>query len=174
MYWKFTTSPSVYSYPDHDGEGNLFQIRVFLCPFCHQGGHHRCSLPSGLESDSSAGEYWPQIVANGASANRKLFRMHGKEGLVFKTHNPFACPSEYRCLFFISDPPHLICTTEALQIKGTASSTNPVRLLPLSKQYCSSSTIIHIVVYGMITQHKNSGRCLSAESAHHTLRYKYS
>ena len=65
------------------------------------------------------------------------------------------------------------CTTEALQIKGTASSTNPVRLLPLSKQYCSSSSIIHIVVYGM-TQHKNSGRCLSAESAHHTLRYKYS
>ena len=68
----------------------------------------------------------------------------------------------------------LICTTEALQIKGTPSSTNPVRLLPLSKQYCSSSSIIHIVVYGTITQHKNSGQCLSAESAHHTLWYKYS
>ena len=41
-----------------------------------------------------------RTVADGATASRKLYRMHGKEGLVFKMHNPFDCPSENRCLFF--------------------------------------------------------------------------
>ena len=34
--------------------------------------------------------------------------MHGGEDL---THNPFACLSENRPLFFISDPPYLLKTT---------------------------------------------------------------
>lgn len=51
------------------------------------------------------------VVADGASANRKFFRMHGQKNLFYKTHNLFACPSENRSLFFISDPPHLIKTT---------------------------------------------------------------
>ena len=51
------------------------------------------------------------VTADGASPNRKFFCMHGKEGLVYKTHNPFADPKENRPLYFISDPPHLIKTT---------------------------------------------------------------
>ena len=52
------------------------------------------------------------VTADGASPNRKFFRLHGKEGdLIYKTKNPFADPKDERFLFFISDPPHLIKTT---------------------------------------------------------------
>lgn len=48
------------------------------------------------------------LVADWASPNCKLFRMHGNGNPVYKTHNP---PSENRSLFFISDPSDLIKTT---------------------------------------------------------------
>ena len=52
------------------------------------------------------------ITADGASPNRKLFRMHrkaGDKGIVYKTPNVFA--KEERSVYFISDPPHLIKTS---------------------------------------------------------------
>ena len=52
------------------------------------------------------------ITADGASPNRKFFRMHrGPDDAspTFKTRNPFA--QEERCIYFICDPPHLIKTT---------------------------------------------------------------
>ena len=52
------------------------------------------------------------ITADGASPNRKFFKMHGKEGdckYSYKTDNPFT--TEKRSIFFISDVPHLIKTT---------------------------------------------------------------
>lgn len=52
------------------------------------------------------------VTGDGASPNRKFFKMHGKQGdLTFKTQNPYADPKENRFLYFISDPPHLIKTT---------------------------------------------------------------
>ena len=52
------------------------------------------------------------VTGDGASPNRKFFRMHGEKGnLIYKTHNPFADQKEKRSLFFVSDPPHLIKTT---------------------------------------------------------------
>ena len=52
------------------------------------------------------------ITADGASHNRKFFRMHRKSdsdnSYVYKTENPFS--EEERFIYFISDPPHLIKT----------------------------------------------------------------
>ena len=49
------------------------------------------------------------ITADGASINRRLFKMHSpKKKLVHKTANVYA--SDNRSLFFFSDPPHLIKT----------------------------------------------------------------
>ena len=64
------------------------------------------------------------VTADGASPNRKFFRMHGKKGeLVYNTHNPFADPEEKRPLFFISDPPHLIKTTRNCWSHSGANGT---------------------------------------------------
>ena len=43
----------------------------------------------------------------------------------------------------------LVYTTEALQIKGTACSTNPVRIALLKQQYCLS---LIIIVHATLTQ----------------------
>ena len=45
---------------------------------------------------------------DGASPNRKFYKMHGTSGLTYKTTNPF---SEDRDIYFICDVPHLIKTT---------------------------------------------------------------
>ena len=39
------------------------------------------------------------------------------------------------------------CTIEAIEIKETGCSTNPVRLAPLSKQHCLSSLISYHSVW---------------------------
>ena len=50
------------------------------------------------------------VTADGASANRKFFKMHGDGSEVcYKTKNPYT--SEDRNIFFMSDPPHLMKTT---------------------------------------------------------------
>ena len=51
------------------------------------------------------------LTADGASPNRKFFKMHGtaKNGVVYKTKNLYS--SEDRDIFFFSDAPHLIKTT---------------------------------------------------------------
>ena len=52
------------------------------------------------------------ITADGASSNRKFFRMHrGPDDAspTYKTRNPFA--QEERFIYFICDPPHLIKTS---------------------------------------------------------------
>lgn len=49
------------------------------------------------------------FCCDGASANRKFYKMHGtSSGLTYKTSNPFC---EGREIFFICDVPHLIKTT---------------------------------------------------------------
>ena len=50
------------------------------------------------------------VTADGASSNRKIFKMHGDGFEVcYKTKNPYT--SEDRSIFFVSDPPHLMKTT---------------------------------------------------------------
>lgn len=49
------------------------------------------------------------FTSDGASANRKFYKMHGKKkNLVYKTDNPYR---EGQSIFFFSDVPHLVKTT---------------------------------------------------------------
>ena len=52
------------------------------------------------------------ITADGASSNRRFFRMHqtSPSSLTYKTRNPYAEDGK-RWIYFVSDPPHLIKTT---------------------------------------------------------------
>ena len=50
------------------------------------------------------------LTCDGASTNRRLWKMHGSDdGIVYKVNNIFAREGS-RPLFFISDPPHLLKT----------------------------------------------------------------
>lgn len=51
------------------------------------------------------------ITADGASPNRKFFRMHSSEddNVCYKTSNPYT--DEERCIYFMSDVPHLMKTS---------------------------------------------------------------
>ena len=71
------------------------------------------------------------VTADGASPNRKFFRMNGSDesGLTYKTHNPYADPDENRSLYFISDVPHLIKTTRNC---WSHSGFNGTRLMAVS------------------------------------------
>ena len=71
------------------------------------------------------------ITADGASPNRKFFRMHRELNdttPIYKTRNPFA--QEERWIFFISDPPHLIKTTRNC---WSHSALNGTRLMTVSR-----------------------------------------
>ena len=71
------------------------------------------------------------MTGDGASPNRKFFKMHGtKDDLTYKTDNPFANPKENRSLYFISDPPHLIKTTRNC---WSHSGYNGTRLMLVNK-----------------------------------------
>ncbi len=48
------------------------------------------------------------FCCDGASPNRKFYKMHGKSELTYKTPNPFC---DDRDIFFICDVPHLLKTT---------------------------------------------------------------
>ena len=51
------------------------------------------------------------LTGDGASPNRKFFKLHSVKGeeLTFKYRNPYA--KEERYIYFISDVPHLMKTT---------------------------------------------------------------
>ena len=72
------------------------------------------------------------ITADGASVNRKFFRMHRNQNdspcvPTYKTLNPFS--HEHRPIFFISDPPHLIKTARNC---WSHSAFNGTRLMSVS------------------------------------------
>ena len=58
-----------------------------------------------------AGLHVHAIVCDGASSNRRFFRMHRskKEEITYRVKNPYS--SDDRYVFFVSDVPHLIKTT---------------------------------------------------------------
>ena len=65
------------------------------------------------------------ITADGASPNRRFFRMHKtgiRSSLTYKAENPYAEDGK-RWIYFISDPPHLIKTTRnCLSHSGNGST----------------------------------------------------
>lgn len=73
------------------------------------------------------------ITGDGASLNRKFFRMHcsagSGTGIVYKTHNPYANPVENRYLYFVSDPSHLVKTIRNCWSHSSMSGT---RLMTVS------------------------------------------
>ena len=73
------------------------------------------------------------ITGDGASLNRKFFRMHRSAGsgtgIVYKTHNPYANPVENRYLYFVSDPSHLVKTIRNCWSHSSMSGT---RLMTVS------------------------------------------
>ena len=49
------------------------------------------------------------VTGDGASKNRKFFRLHGTgDSFTYKTHNSFANPEKKSMLYFKFDPLHLI------------------------------------------------------------------
>ena len=69
------------------------------------------------------------ITADGASPNRKFFRMHDKKAsIVYKTRNPFS--EDQRWLFFIADPPHLIKTVRNCWSHSATSGTRHMKVFP--------------------------------------------
>ena len=64
------------------------------------------------------------ITCDGASPNRKFFRMHksSKDHFVYKTKNVYAPDS--RDVYFFSDPPHLIKTARNCLSHSSSSSTS--------------------------------------------------
>lgn len=75
----------------------------------------------GIERLERCGFKVMAITADGASSNRKFFRMYSSANLTYKTPNPYT--SEDRNIYFFSDMPHLIKTTRncwlQLSVKGT-------------------------------------------------------
>ena len=86
------------------------------------------------------------ITADGASPNRKFFRMHqnpcGGGTPTYKNLNPFA--QDNRPIFFISDPPHLIKTTRNC---WSHSAMNGTRLMTVSRVII----ICHVHFHGKCT-----------------------
>lgn len=64
-----------------------------------------------IEKLEAAGLRVVSVTCDGASSNRKFFRMHpsGKAPVTYKSINPYADDERY--IFFFSDVPHLIKTT---------------------------------------------------------------
>lgn len=53
------------------------------------------------------------LTADGLSCNRTFFKMHStSRGMINKVDNPYA--SEARCIYFFSDPPHLLRQLETV------------------------------------------------------------
>jgi len=48
------------------------------------------------------------LTCDGASPNRKFWKLHSDDDMTYKVPNPYA--STLRDLYFISDPPHLLKT----------------------------------------------------------------
>jgi hypothetical protein len=48
------------------------------------------------------------VVCDGASSNRRFFRVHNEDHSTYKVKNPYS--KDERCIYFISDVPHLLKT----------------------------------------------------------------
>ncbi len=73
------------------------------------------------------------FVCDGASLNRKFFRMHSNKKDVYMTNNPYA--DEPRPVYFFSDAPHLIKTTRNCWANSFAHTSS--RALWVSLHACA-------------------------------------
>ena len=93
-----------------------------------------------IERVESAGLKALCVIADGASTNRKFFRMHGDGSeTVYKTPNIFA--NEDRHVYFISDPPHLIHSKLLFSLIWIWEHKEVVG------NYCMFVAYIHVHVY---------------------------
>lgn len=84
----------------------------------------------GIECLERCGFKVMAITADGASSNRKFFRIHSSANLTYKTPNPYT--SEDRNIYFFSDVPHLIKTTRNCWLQSSVKGT---RNLWVSHEY---------------------------------------
>ena len=117
--------------------GIFFKLEFPLAHFATTGVTADQLFPiiwEGVRQVESVGLKVLFITADGASANRKFFRMHRNSNdacmsnvPTYKTQNPFA--QEQRPIFFISDPSHLMKTTRNCWSHSAFSGT---RLMTVS------------------------------------------
>lgn len=115
--------------------GVFFKFEFPLAHFSTEGVTADLLFPlvwEGIRIVESTGLKVIAVTADGASHNRKFFKMHGTEDIVYKTKNVYS--SDDRCVYFISDPPHLIKTTR--NCFSHSSNTNG------SRSMCVSTCII--------------------------------
>ena len=107
--------------------GLFFKFDFPLAHFATEGVTGDLLYPiiwEGIRIVESTGLKVLAITADGASPNRKFFRMHrlSKDVVVYKTKNVYA--SDDRDVYFFSDPPHLIKTARnCLSHSNHASSS---------------------------------------------------
>ena len=107
--------------------GLFFKFEFPLAHFSTEGATGDLLYPivwEGIRNIESTGLKVLAVTADGASPNRKFFRMHGslKDGVVYKTKNLYAFDD--RDVYFFSDAPHLIKTTRnCLSHSNYASSS---------------------------------------------------
>ena len=82
------------------------------------------------------------ITADGASPNRKFFRMHTDLDVPHKTKNPYA--KEERFVYFISDPPHLIKTVRNCWSHSGATGSRHMQVGVFLKAIHGNLTIGHL------------------------------
>ncbi|SMN01866.1 hypothetical protein SPONN_135 [uncultured Candidatus Thioglobus sp.] len=70
------------------------------------------------------------ITSDGASPNRKFFKLNNRGKFAHKTTNPFA--SDNREIFFISDPPHLVKTVRNCWSHSAADGTRHMLVCTIS------------------------------------------
>ena len=89
----------------------------------------------GIRQLETAGFKVISITCDGASPNRKFFRMHSTDKNVHKVVNPFS--KEKRFVYFISDPPHLMKTTRNCWSHSFGHNQSRKLLVRLSMVLCS-------------------------------------
>ena len=117
MHWSHHPSTCLPIHIGDNGARHFFQVRLPIIMFI--------LFPivwEAIRQVEGIGCEVINITADGASPNRKFFRMHG-DGLVYKAYNPYADPKEKRPVFFICDPPHLMKTTRNCWSHSSSSGT---------------------------------------------------
>ena len=93
----------------------------------------------GIRIIESTGLKVIAITADGASPNRKFFRMHGG-GTVYKTRNVYA--SDERDVYFFSDPPHLIKMTRNCFSHSNRASTSRAMWVSMCVDTCVCLSVL--------------------------------
>ena len=115
--------------------GLLFDLRFPLAHFGTQGVTAELLHPLVWEAIrllELSGLKVLSVTADGASPNRKFFRMHKTPGatlkVVYKTRNHYSSEDPGRWLFFFADPPHLLKTVRNCLSHSGANGTRRLKV----------------------------------------------